>query len=167
MPSKTVAVVALMAVFSLAVCFIILGAISSDLQTALNIDDVAFGSLVMTLLLTSCVVQLFVGPAVDRFGYRPLAIVGFLVASGSMFLLAFAGSLSVAFVACMILGVGAMALNTSSGDNRFACQPSRAGSRRWAMTGPIRGRRHVARMIFPAGHNTASCGTQVRKLSAM
>jgi fucose permease len=112
MPNKTVAIVALMAVFSLAVCFIILGSISSDLQKALNIDNDAFGSLVMTLLLTSCVVQLFIGPAVDRFGYRSLAIIGFVVSAGSIFLLAFADSFSIAFIACMLLGLGAMALNT-------------------------------------------------------
>ena len=112
MPNKTVAVVALMAVFSLAVCFIILGSISSDLQKALNIDNAGFGSLIMALFLTSCVVQLFVGPAVDRFGYKPLAILGFVVTSASIFLLAYAASFGVAFVACMLLGVGAMSLNT-------------------------------------------------------
>jgi len=109
---KMTAAVALMAVFSLAVCFIILGSVSSDLMAALKLDEAQFGSLIMALFLTSCVVQLFVGPAVDRFGYKPLAILGFVVTSASIFLLAFAASFSTAFLACMLLGVGAMSLNT-------------------------------------------------------
>jgi fucose permease len=109
---KRTAAVALMAVFTLAVCFIILGSVSSDLMSALRIDESQFGSLIMALFLTSCIVQLFVGPAVDRFGYKPLAILGFVVTSASIFLLAFATSFGTAFLACVFLGVGAMALNT-------------------------------------------------------
>jgi len=112
MHKRIVAVVALMAVFTLAVCFIILGAISSDLMAALNIDAAQFASLGMALFLTSCIVQLFIGPAVDKFGYKPVAILGFLVTSGSIFLLASAGSFNVAFAACVLLGVGAMSCNT-------------------------------------------------------
>lgn len=110
--NKMTAAVALTAVFTLAVCFIILGSVSSDLMAALGLDEAQFGSLIMALFLTSCVVQLFVGPAVDRFGYKPLAVLGFVVTSASLFLLAFATSFTAAFVACMCLGVGAMSLNT-------------------------------------------------------
>ena len=106
------AVVALMAVFTLAVCFILLGSVSSDLMTALALDEAQFGSLIMALFLTSCIVQLFVGPAVDRFGYKPLAVLGFVVTSASIFMLAFATSFAMAFLACVCLGVGAMSLNT-------------------------------------------------------
>jgi fucose permease len=101
-----------MAVFTLAICFIILGSVSSDLTKALGLDDAQFGSLIMALFLTSCIVQLFIGPAVDRFGYKPLAVLGFVVTSASIFLLAFATSFSTAFLACVCLGVGAMSLNT-------------------------------------------------------
>jgi len=110
--NKMTAAVALMAVFSLAVCFILLGSVSSDLMAALGIDEARFGSLIMALFLTSCVVQLFIGPAVDRFGYKPLAVLGFVVTSASIFLLAFATTFGTAFLACMLLGVGAMSLNT-------------------------------------------------------
>ena len=110
--NKMTAVVALMAVFSLAICFIILGAISVELMDSLAIDEGMFGSLVMGLFLTSCIVQLFIGPLVDKFGYKPLAIAGFVVTSGSMFLLAFAPSFSSAMIACILLGIGAMSLNT-------------------------------------------------------
>jgi len=110
--NKMTAAVALMAVFSLAVCFIILGSVSSDLMAALAIDEAQFGSLIMALFLTSCIVQLFIGPAVDRFGYKPLAVLGFVVTSASLFLLAFATTFGTAFLACVLLGVGAMSLNT-------------------------------------------------------
>jgi fucose permease len=112
MQNKTVAVVALMAVFTLGVCFIILGTSSTDLMQALQIDEAQFGSLIMALFLTSCIVQLFIGPATDKFGYKPIAILGFLVTSGSIFMLAFAGTFGTAFLACMLLGVGAMSVNT-------------------------------------------------------
>jgi fucose permease len=112
MHNRIVAVVALMAVFTLAVCFIILGAISSDLMAALNIDAAQFASLGMALFLTSCIVQLLIGPAVDKFGYKPVAILGFTLTSASIFLLAFAGSFNTAFAACVLLGVGAMSCNT-------------------------------------------------------
>jgi fucose permease len=110
--NKMTAAVALMAVFSLAVCFILLGSVSSDLMGALGIDEARFGSLIMALFLTSCVVQIFIGPAVDRFGYKPFAILGFVVTSASIFLLAFATTYAAAFLASVLLGVGAMSLNT-------------------------------------------------------
>jgi len=109
---KMTAIVALMAVFSLAICFIILGAISVELMKSLGIDEGQFGSLAMGLFLTSCIVQFIIGPLVDKFGYKPIAIVGFIVAGGSLFLLAFASSFSLAMLACILLGIGAMSLNT-------------------------------------------------------
>ena len=109
---KTTAIVALMAVFTLAVCFIILGAISVELMDSLGIDEGQFGTLAMGLFLTSCIVQLVIGPLVDKLGYKPIAILGFVVTSGSMFLLANAADFNQALMACILLGVGAMSLNT-------------------------------------------------------
>lgn len=109
---KMTAVVALMSVFSIAICFIILGSISIELMKSLQIDEGRFGSLVMALFLTSCIVQFIIGPSVDKFGYKPVAIIGFLVTSGSLLLLAFARSFSLAMLACILLGIGAMSLNT-------------------------------------------------------
>ena len=106
------AIVALMSVFTLAICFIILGAISVELMDSLNIDAGKFGTLVLGLFLTSCVVQLFIGPIVDKIGYKPVAILGFVVTSLSMLLLAVANSFSLALFACILMGVGAMAVNT-------------------------------------------------------
>jgi fucose permease len=110
--AKMTAVVALMAVFSLAICFIIVGAISEEMKKGLGIDNAQVGSLVLALFLTSMIVQLLIGPLVDKFGHKPLAILGFLVASAGMFLLAFSPTFSLAFFACILLGVGAMCLNT-------------------------------------------------------
>lgn len=109
---KMTAVVALMAVFTLAICFIILGSISTELMAALKIDSGQFGSLVMGLFLTSCIVQLFIGPLIDKYGYKPVAIFGFSITALSMFLLAFAGTFTSALFASILLGFGAMALNT-------------------------------------------------------
>jgi fucose permease len=109
---KMTAVVALMAVFTLAVCFIILGAISVELMDSLGINEGQFGTLAMGLFLTSCIVQLIIGPLVDKLGYKPIAILGFVVTSGSLFLLAYASNFGLALVACILLGIGAMSLNT-------------------------------------------------------
>jgi fucose permease len=105
-------IVALMAVFSLGISFIIIGAISEELKRDLAITNAQIGNLVLALFLTSVIVQLMTGPLVDKFGHKPLAIVGFLVASVSMFLIARAPSFQAAFLACILLGIGAMCLNT-------------------------------------------------------
>ncbi len=110
--TKMTAVVALMAVFTLGICFIIVGAISEELKKGLGIDNAQIGTLASALFFTSMIVQLIIGPLVDKFGYKPIAIVGFLVASASMFLLAFSPGFDAAFLACILLGVGAMCLNT-------------------------------------------------------
>ena len=107
-----VSIVALTAVFSLGIAFIILGAVSEELKTALGVTNAEIGNLVLTLFLTSVFVQLIVGPMVDKFGYKPVAIVGFLVEGLAMFLIASATSLGTATMACVLLGVGAMCLNT-------------------------------------------------------
>ncbi len=109
---KMTAVIALMAVFSLAICFIILGSVSVELMAALGINEGQFGTLIMALFLTCCLVQVIIGPLVDKFGYKPIAILGFVVTGASLFLLAFASTFSAAKLACILLGVGAMSLNT-------------------------------------------------------
>lgn len=110
--ARMTSIVALMAVFSLGISFIIIGAISEELKRDLAITNAQIGNLVLALFLTSVIVQLMTGPLVDKFGHKPLAIVGFLVASVSMFLIARAPSFQAAFLACILLGIGAMCLNT-------------------------------------------------------
>lgn len=109
---KMTAAVALMAVFTLAICFIILGSVSIELMDALDIDSGRFGTLVLALFLTSFFVQLIVGPLVDKIGYKPVAIFGFLATSLSMLILSIATTFPLALSACIIMGAGAMSVNT-------------------------------------------------------
>jgi FHS family glucose/mannose:H+ symporter-like MFS transporter len=110
--SRMTSIVALMAVFSIGIAFIIIGSISEELKKDLGITNAEIGNLVSALFLTSMIVQLIIGPMLDKFGHKPLAIVGFLVASLSLFLIASASSYGMAFFACILLGIGAMCLNT-------------------------------------------------------
>lgn len=109
---KKAAIVALLAVFTLAMTFIILGAISVELIDSMGISSGQFGTLVFGFFLSSCIVQLFVGPLVDSVGFKPVALLGFIVTGVSLFLLSIASSLSFALFACVLMGVGAMSLNT-------------------------------------------------------
>jgi fucose permease len=109
---KTTAAVALMAVFTLAICLIILGSVSIELMDALDIDSGRFGTLVLALFLTSFFVQLIAGPLVDKIGHKPVAIFGFSATSLSMLILSIANTFPLALTACVILGMGAMSVNT-------------------------------------------------------
>ena len=109
---KMTAVIALLAVFTLAVCFVLIGAVSVELSEKLGIDNSQVGTLVSALFTTSMVVQLFVGLLVDKFGHKVIAIVGFFITSVSIFLLAGAPDFNVALYACTFLGIGAMCLCT-------------------------------------------------------
>ncbi len=109
---KMTAVVALMAVFTLAMCFVVIGAISVELMAKLGIGPAEIGSMAFALFLTATIVQFIIGPLVDKLGHKPIAIIGFVVTSASMFLLAFAPSFALAMLASIFLGVGAMCLNT-------------------------------------------------------
>jgi fucose permease len=110
--TRMTSIVSLMAVFCVGIAFIIIGSISEELKKDLEITNVDIGNLTLALFLTSVIVQLIVGPFVDKFGHKPLAIAGFLVSSLSMFLIALASSFQLVFVACILLGIGAMCLNT-------------------------------------------------------
>jgi fucose permease len=106
------AIVAIMAVFTLAVCFIMTGSISEELKSKLGIDNSAIGTMVFIFSLTCMIVQLLVGPLVDRIGHKSLAVLGFLVAGISIFILAFAQSFALVLTAAVLLGIGAICCNT-------------------------------------------------------
>ncbi|NQT00482.1 MAG: MFS transporter [Planctomycetes bacterium] len=106
------AIVAIMSVFTLAVCFIMTGSISEELKSRLDIDNSAIGTMVFIFSLTCMIVQLLVGPLVDRIGHKSLAVLGFLVAGISIFLLAFAQSFALVLAAAVLLGIGAICCNT-------------------------------------------------------
>ena len=109
---KMTSIVAIMAVFTLAVCFVMIGAASVELMAKLGLAQGQIGMMVLLFSLTCIVAQLAVGPLVDRLGHKPLAIAGFVVAGVSIFLLAFAASYTLAVLAAMLLGVGAICCNT-------------------------------------------------------
>jgi len=106
------AIVAIMAVFALAVCFIILGSISVELMARLQIDKNQFGTLISLFSLSCLIAQLLIGFMVDKFGHKPLAVSGFLIAGLAILLLAFSTSFAFVRLATLLLGVGAICCNT-------------------------------------------------------
>ena len=106
------AIVAIMAVFTLAVCFVMIGAASVELKAKLGLTDGQIGMMVLIFSLTCIVAQLTAGPLVDRVGHKPLAITGFVVAAASIFLLGYVKSYSPAVLAAMLLGIGSICCNT-------------------------------------------------------
>lgn len=105
-------IAALTASFSVAMTFIILGAISVELIASIGINQSQFGTLVFGFFLSCCIIQLFVGPLVDSVGFKPVAILGFIITAVSLTLLSFATSFSFALFACILMGIGAMSLST-------------------------------------------------------
>jgi fucose permease len=57
-------------------------------------------------------VQLLIGPLVDKFGHKPIAISGFIVCSLSLFILGLATTFGTALISAFLLGLGAMCVNT-------------------------------------------------------
>lgn len=110
------AISALACVFMLACCFVVVGAASGALAKELGMDQeqtkALVGSLNSLFLLVACIFQFFIGPINDKLGHKPLAIFGFVVTGLSMFLLYSTSNLALAKVACVLLGFGAMSLNT-------------------------------------------------------
>jgi fucose permease len=106
------AIVAIMAVFTLAVCFIILGSISVELMDRLKMDENQFGTLISLFSLSCLIAQLFIGFMVDKFGHKLLAVGGFLIGGLAILLLAFSTSYALVLVATLLLGIGAICCNT-------------------------------------------------------
>lgn len=104
-------IVALLSVFGLGIAFSVIGAQKLELVKQLKINDAQFGKLISALMFTSIFVVLVFGPLVDMFGYRPLAIAGFLLGALAVFMLVSSRSYGVAILSCVVLGVGAMCLN--------------------------------------------------------
>ena len=105
--------VALLCVFGLGMCFSLLGSISVKLMPRLNIDQGRFGSLITAFMGACLVSSLVLGVLTDRLGYKPVAVFGFLLTAGCIFLLARGRTYRAVLVCCLVLGFGAMALNTA------------------------------------------------------
>ena len=106
-------IVALLCVFGLGICFSLLGSISVKLMPRLQIDRGRFGSLVSAFMLSCLIASLIVGPVVDKIGYKPVACFGFIMTALCIFLVARAGSYRMVLAPALLLGFGAMALNTA------------------------------------------------------
>ncbi len=103
--------VALLSVFGLGIAFSVIGALKLELVKQLQINDARFGKLISALMFTSIFVVLAFGPLVDMFGYRPIAIAGFLLGALAVYLLVSSRSYGSAIVSCIVLGIGAMCMN--------------------------------------------------------
>jgi fucose permease len=106
-------VVALLCVFGLGMCFALLGSISVKLMPRLKIDQGKFGSLMSAFMFTCLIASLIMGVVTDKIGYKPVAIFGFIATAVCIFLLARGQTYGMALLPCLLLGFGAMALNTA------------------------------------------------------
>ncbi len=106
-------VVALLCVFGLGMCFSLLGSISVKLMPRLKIDQGKFGSLISAFMFTCLIASLITGVVVDKIGYKPVAIFGFIATAVCILILARGQTYRAALLPCLLLGFGAMALNTA------------------------------------------------------
>lgn len=102
---------ALLASFGVGMCFSLLGSVSVKLMPRLNIDTGRFGSLVSALMITAVASSIMVGLGIDTWGHKPFAVIGFLLTGVSIFAIARSKGYGAVFVACLVLGVGAMCLS--------------------------------------------------------
>ena len=105
--------VALLCVFGLGMCFSLLGSISVKLMPRLKIDQGQFGSLISAFMFSCLIASLILGVVIDSVGYKPVAIFGFVITALCIFLLARGNTYQMVLMPCLLLGFGAMALNTA------------------------------------------------------
>ena len=105
-------IIALMSVFMLACCFVVFGASAENIKATLGVGAAEIGLILSVFLYTAMVVQFFIGAVTDRIGHKPIALVGFIVTGVCMFLISAAVSMSLLLTAAVLLGIGAMCLNT-------------------------------------------------------
>jgi len=105
--------VVILALYGLGMCFSLLGSISVKLIPRANLDEAQFGSLISGFMFTSVITSLIIGVLVDKIGYQPIAIFGFILTALVIFILARGKSYGAVMTASILLGFGAMALNTA------------------------------------------------------
>jgi fucose permease len=106
-------IVAMLCVFGLGSCFALLGSISVKLMPRLGIDQARFGALVSAFMGACLVASLVVGVVIDMVGYRPVAVAGFLIAGLCTLWIARGRGHTMLLIPCVLLGFGAIALNTA------------------------------------------------------
>ena len=108
-----VRIVAMLCVFGLGTCFSLLGSISVKLMPRLKIDQGRFGALVSAFMLACLAASLIVGIVIDMVGYKPVAASGFFLSGLCTFWIARGRSYAAVLAPCVLLGFGAIALNTA------------------------------------------------------
>lgn len=104
--------VAILAVSVLGIVFSLIGAVKLRLAERASLDDAQFGGLISTLMFTSMIIVLAIGPLVDAWGHKPFAVLGFLLCGTAIYLFALLRSYKALVMACVLLGVGGMCVNT-------------------------------------------------------
>jgi fucose permease len=105
--------VALLCVFGLGMSLTLLGSISIKLMPRLKVGRAKFGSLISLFMFSCLIAVLIVGVTVDKIGHKPIAVAGFLITGLCILVLAYGKTYGAALGACLLLGCGAMALNTA------------------------------------------------------
>ena len=105
-------IVALLCVFGLGMCFSLLGSISVKLMPRLKIDTAKFGTLISSLMISCVVASIVVGVLIDSMGHKPFAILGFILTAFCILMIARAKTYLPVLLACILLGIGAMCLNS-------------------------------------------------------
>ena len=108
-----VQIVALMCVFGLGMCFSLLGSISVKLMPRLKIDAGKFGTLISTFMFSCLIASLLIGVVSDAIGFKWIAVIGFVATAICIFILATGKTYSAVMLPCILLGIGAMAMNTA------------------------------------------------------
>ena len=106
-------VVGLSGSFGLGMCFAILGSIAVKMMPRMGIDQAKFGTMISAFMFACLIASLAVGVMMDTLGYQTVAIIGFAAAAVAILMLANAKSFKAGLIACILLGIGAMACNTT------------------------------------------------------
>ncbi|MCK4564023.1 MAG: MFS transporter, partial [Verrucomicrobia bacterium] len=106
-------VVGLSGAFGLGMCFALLGSIAVKMMPRMDIDQAKFGTMISAFMFACLISSLVVGVMMDSLGYKTVATAGFVAAAAAILLLANAKSFGSGLIACILLGVGAMACNTT------------------------------------------------------
>ena len=110
---ESIQIVGLSGAFGLGMCFAVLGSIAVKMMPRMGIDQAKFGTMISAFMFACLIAQLVVGVMMDSLGYQLVAIVGFAAAAVAILMLANAKNFSAGVIACVLLGVGAMACNTT------------------------------------------------------
>lgn len=106
--------VAITSVFGLGASMALLGGIKIWLTEKLGIDDAQMGRLFSVWSFTNLIFVLFAGVLCDLLGFKMVAIAGFAIGAVAVFLFGQVNKYATAIIACVLLGIGGMLMNTGN-----------------------------------------------------